>query len=896
MAQKAATKKKGTRAVGNKDISAKRPVNKKKKGNQGIKISTEPLDKEFLVNCGWFMFWAYVIILAIRYVYCFIWVEKVVITTSPVIIFICCGLPFALWVYSTKFDEYNFWKRKIFRFYACVFSTIGTLNQITMKYAYEYLATGALKRTVTKNMTENMILTSARIRMAIPVGIVTALLYIPVRRYISSEIVEDSIKNFKLKHIADLRENKEWKYDLHIVRDLNTGHVLDIKEDDRFVHVLINGQSGTGKTSSTILPAVCEDLNQKCTNMEKRHEELIRMIKEKKAYVDGPYAEVNEYNVKPKKKYVKEYEEIYKKYPDCGMTIMAPNNDVLTTIVKLCDARGIDVNVIDPTREYTEKVAHKKGVQNFYIPFGLEEDERTKLIISQAKAFSEVVQATNERYGKTETYFRDINMAVTTNVAIVCMLAANINGEQTNINEIHRCVTNFSEIEEKVKTIEDYYEISIKASGKVKSHDQARENLERNKNTVGRSKGEDNPYYATIMFVKDELLGAGKEQMFNQARGLRNLLNNLLLDPSYRKILSAEHDNAVDFDEMFAKNQITVVNTAMEIDQELSTALGLIFMLNLQNAGVRRPKDKLLSDHFFWVDEAPHYLHPCFEVFFVLLRQHRVSCGFAIQSLSQMEKSRDTAFLKKTIQGAGTHIVFGRLSSEEMKIYEEIGGVTMKDTTQTRTTSSSYFAENLQQTTQEATVQEEVSNVSASRTRIKDFQEVTLYRVDQGRVLGSVEGKVSFLKKNELKKVSVRRGNFAKYAPTGAIVREKKFTDEAEALIREQQELISCSAEATRINTYDEDSKERKTPVYETEDLIPSRPVITSLEEEVEKEISENTAPVSTLDETDLMNLKEAGMEVPSKEEEPPVSYLFGDLFAEDEIEEEKDFDELGEI
>ena len=284
-----------------KNAAHKGANNKTAKKKKQVQKTNQPIDEEFLVKCGWFIFWTYLTALIIRYIYCFIWVEKVVITTSPIVIVLCCALPFALWVYSTKFDEYNFWKKKVFRFYACFFSAIGTLNQITMKYAYELLASKALKRVVTENMTKNMILTSARIRMAIPVAIVTALLYIPIKRYISSEIVEETIKTFKLRHVVDLRKDKEYKYDLHIVRDLNTGHTLNIKENDRFVHLLINGQSGTGKTSSTILPAVCEDLNKKIMNMEKRHEELIRMIKEKKAYVDGPYAKVDEYNVKPKR-------------------------------------------------------------------------------------------------------------------------------------------------------------------------------------------------------------------------------------------------------------------------------------------------------------------------------------------------------------------------------------------------------------------------------------------------------------------------------------------------------------------------------------------------------------------------------------------------------------------
>ena len=48
-------------------------------------------------------------------------------------------------------------------------------------------------------------------------------------------------------------------YNMNIVKDINTGKNITVYAKDRFLHTLIDGTSGTSKTSSTILPAIRDD-------------------------------------------------------------------------------------------------------------------------------------------------------------------------------------------------------------------------------------------------------------------------------------------------------------------------------------------------------------------------------------------------------------------------------------------------------------------------------------------------------------------------------------------------------------------------------------------------------------------------------------------------------------
>ena len=209
--------------------------------------------------------------------------------------------------------------------------------------------------------------------------------------------------------------------------------------------------------------------------------------------------------------------------------------------------------------------------------------------------------------------------------------------------------------------------------------EEAEEKSEKNREEIKLEleKGMNNPYYDTLMFVEQELLSdKGFEKMFDQARGLRNLLTQkLLMDPRIKRLLNAQtEEERIDFDDVLENGEITVVNTAIGISQGISTAFGLFFQLNLRTAVLRRPEKSKKQPHTLIIDECSQYVHPFFNDVIALYRQYGILTCIAVQSIMQLESKEATKFLKDVFMEAGTHIVYGRVGEAEMEMYSKLSG------------------------------------------------------------------------------------------------------------------------------------------------------------------------------------------------------------------------------
>jgi len=772
------------------------------------------------------VFYLYFTGLCFRYFYSIYALQNTVITNNVIVNVIFAGLPFAVWAFSTITDKYHFYNMKKFRLKLVSISAILTLEQPIILFSRKVFVSKILEIEVTENMTAAMVVNLARMAMIIPMIIATVIISGAVMVFYEKEYMVESIERFKINKYIDLRENKKAKYDLPIFKNIKTGAVEMILEWDRFVHTFINGQSGTGKTSSTMIPAIVHDLNIKISNMEKRHPLLYELLVKKKAYIKRPHrGKITEYDIYPRKKEFKEeFDKILRDYPDCGITVMAPNNAMNDTIIDACAARNINVNVIDPVCNYkNKKNVKKKGINSFLlddklllIDETLSEEEINDRIVKQAQDFSEVLVATNEAAGTSDQYFRDINTSVSTNIAIICMLAARIKGQQSSMKEVQNCINDFSRLAPMVQEIEDYYDINVTVGNSVKKSNSMGatvETVEKNRNVSKKNSGENNPYFNIIQNVKKELLNPENDKMDDQSRGLRNLINKVMMDQKYANIFNATQENSINFDEALRKCEVTVINTAIERGSQQSTMLGLTILLNLSLAVKRRPKDKR-PYHFVYVDEASQYMHAVYEDMYALFRQYNVAITIAMQSISQMEKSKATAYLKNVIMGAGTQIVFGRVSAEEMKIYSELAGTVTEDTVQKTESSTSILEANANQSYSERTTSQRKNRVESSDVRNREFQEVTVFKIKDGAVEPGFIGKCNFLDKAELKKRKVICYDFDKLSQS-----KKVLTKQARKLVQETKKVAKEGTGNTTILVRDRIKNYTVTDAAAMEDL-----------------------------------------------------------------------------
>lgn len=736
--------------------------------------------KEYVLFVGISLLMIHLIALVVRYLYCLWYLDRQIISSNPLYIFIAIFAPIALWLYATTSNFFVYHNRKIALLILSAVNAILTIGQPFYALAWRVLVYNIFKIETNAAMTEIMVLNLARMAMALAMGLLFFVFYRLIFPIFEKEETLRKLKAFKLSHHIDIRQNKEDRYDLKITRLLKNGNIFPIYEIDRFLHILMIGTTGTGKTSSVYLPQVANDIMIKVKNRVKRHKALAKMILSGRAKLSEKFKHGMEF----KEKYIipvdedakKEMENICTRYPDCGMTLIAPNSGHIEKTLKIAKAHGgVKVNVIDPSMTYADKYDNAKdvGINPFYIPQGLNEEDKAVLIKNKGQAFSEVIQAVNERNGKSgDMYFVDINLSVTSNVAIVVMLYKSIIGEQAYIFDIQNAITNFITLKPYVSAIEKFYDIDVevvdmqaetkpkngpltmsKYENVIKSGEEGRKEQKRNnaESEERRRIATHNPYYQMILFVKTELLGPGAKDMVPQSRGIRNIINKFLLNPRYLKMLSAKEEDMLNFDEIFSENQITVINTGIEYGASSSTGFGLFFLLLFDLAVKQRPgTEDTRTPHFLSIDEATQYMNPIYEDMGMLYRQYRVSVLWAVQSLAQFEKTPATAYIGRIMQTLGTQIIFGRASAAEMKLYSELAGVEDVEISQKTVSGGSMLDDETKIGFSERITPDRINTIEGSDIRFRDFQEATVFTTRNGRVLKGEICKYEFVPKYKM--------------------------------------------------------------------------------------------------------------------------------------------------
>ncbi len=727
--------------------------------------------KELLLYIWNTVVFAHLTILIIRYIYGWFNLQKYIISNNPIYLALSIVAPLVIWVYSTSTDYWNFHNRKIFTAVVVASNAILTVLQPIHTLMWKLMIPRIFSIEPNEVLTQAMILMLGRIVMLIPSIIIGIILGINIYAPILSDSGKQKIAQFKLKNYVDTRKNKENIYDMNVVKNLKTGKDVTVNENDRFTHTLVNGVSGTGKTSSTMVVSIYNDLVKKTENRNKRQRALAQMVIDNKAEVRRPLPKdpFDDPIVVPRLKYRQEYLDIIERYPDCGITVMAPNCGLTDDVVSLCEALNITPAVIDPMPDEETHKAKKylTGMNPFYIPQNLEPIEKAAQVYEKATAFADTMQAIYDTSGTQDAYFAGINSAVSTNICVVCMLGVPLTEHRPcNINDIQKCMNNFEELSPYIKAIEKNFfdNVSIDPPTLKQENQRGGEKIEMNhgseeKKVVKTYKDPitneivpltDNAYYQTIYFVKQELLGEGAVKMFDQARGLRNMINNFLANPRVKQLLTM--DKYIDHDAYLRKGKITVVNTALEISSSTSTAFGSFFMLNFKQAVFRRPKKPRIN-HFWYIDEFPVYLNKETEAMFTLFRQYRVGMCVAIQTLDQFNKTAATKYLQGIVMGCSTHIVFGRLSPTDMKVYQDKAGMIEYDMEQvTQAHNASILTPDEKATESVRTTKQRKNLMEGHDMSNLDFQEVTIFTIRNSKPEEPIFGKVSFLSKSAFKK------------------------------------------------------------------------------------------------------------------------------------------------
>lgn len=703
-----------------------------------VKAYLHDKKKTILCGAGFIITGIHCFIMIIRYILALASLNTGYISGNIIYYAVIAVFPFIVWAYSTNEEYWNFHNRKKKTFYFSIFHLGCEITSLVFRVLGTFFLPFFAGMTPAGAVTPSMIRSFARFSLILPIILTMVLIMHIAYKTFSNPMVEERLLAFKLNNFMDMRsaKEKEFSYDMDIVKDLKTGVSHTIKESDRFLHSVANGTTGSGKTSGCFTCAIESDIEQISYNLEYQKKKVQQYLQEGRIRMKAPMEDIDFDidNFEPTSE--KDEKLLYNlKFSAkiAGITAMAPGAAFSDEIYALAKAKGLKINRLDPILD-GETGKLKEGCRGFnplYIKAGLSPMDRIIKMNQSAVLFADVAQAIFDATGRADPYFSGLNKDVTTSITMLVLLTfpylKEKEGLQPTAEDVQSILNDFSKAGPLLKLMVEHYA-----------------KRDTNGNIMNPTKPDLGMYQPVYDFVKNDLLGEGQKQLFDQCRGLRTIINSFLRNPLVKNMLCSQ--DSIDLDEVLEKGQITVVNYALELGTD-STVLGLFFMLSMINAVYRRPGGEIKKlPHFFYIDELPVLLHPRIEGCFSLFRQFRVAMFVAIQSLTQMEKSQSTAFLKDVLLGnCAHHFVFGRAAAQEMELYQTLGGESWQATHMEGIKKSSMLSDNPNTTTDIRDTLERKSNITGTDVRYRQFQEVTVVTVDNGNAVDMFLGKVSFL-------------------------------------------------------------------------------------------------------------------------------------------------------
>lgn len=463
------------------------------------------------------------------------------------------------------------------------------------------------------------------------------------------------------------KEKKEFTCENIICKDIDTGKPIVVSEKKRMESTLVQGATGTGKTAMILLPMSSRDIEKKYFLREYSKKIAFGLLKRGIAYIEGPYT--NEFinlnfnldYIKPKRgkenEFYKELEDIilYKNeatgevvYRNVGITIVENDGKYVSDFTKVAKNFDIDVLTIDPADpEHTLSMN----------PFAIKDPAKVASII--ADVLKSMQQSEG---GKEDVFFAQLTSDAFQNLAILLkeMYPRLHNGDLPTLEDMLDLLYNFDKVEEitedmkKVPELKDKYKLLI-------------------------AYFEKNFYKPSLNINGYEIpgtKGSGRKDTERFLYGAITQLNNLLRHPGIKRALCGRH-NVIDFDKVLSSGQvITACSRKGELGIIASKAFGMFFILQFQDAVLRRPgiEDSRIP-HFLFIDEFPEYINKDMEVMFTLFRKYRCGTTIAIQNLSQLEKYKGLEYYKQVVlANTKTQIVFGDTTPEDSEYWNKAFG------------------------------------------------------------------------------------------------------------------------------------------------------------------------------------------------------------------------------
>ena len=424
-----------------------------------------------------------------------------------------------------------------------------------------------------------------------------------------------SIWDYRGISLADKKEGHgPYTCEVFLCVDDEKNQNIVIPENSRFQSLFVCGGSGTGKTSLIYEPLMAKDIERKYFFREASKELGFTALKTNIAVLNKPYD--NDYlnknfnlnmlsPVSGKESIFNTYlkkmilgtiggETVYR---NLGLTLMAPDSEVIDHMTDVCKNFGINYDIIDPSNH------DSIGLNPFIY------DDPSKIAVTISAVLKAMFLTSNNN--PEEAYKGDVATQAIENVTILLkeIYPRMHEGTLPNMEDLLKLLTNFELIEKMCE---------------IMAHD---EDL-KEKYSVQLT-------YFKKNFYKD---APGKAEIEKYIYTAVSQLDNLLRIPGIKPILCNRHNN-INFDTALANgNMIFICTRRGDLGAAGHKAFGLFYLISMQDAVLRRPgNESTRIPHFLYIDEFADFICKATEPIFTLYRKFKVASTISVQSLAQLE-------------------------------------------------------------------------------------------------------------------------------------------------------------------------------------------------------------------------------------------------------------------
>lgn len=477
---------------------------------------------------------------------------------------------------------------------------------------------------------------------------------------------------------------------------------------------------------------------------------------------------------------------------DLGMTVIAPDGELIKNTINIAKEYGVKVHKIDP---FMEEI--NKGDVAKFNPLKGDSPEKIGDIVASILASMEVGQST-----RVNPYFINASVRAVRNLVILLKVTyPKIYDKDPTLEDVLSCLNDFNRVKNYVDYLEKDFELSRRWGSVI---------------DYFKASFFDPPSDHSNQKARGAAIGSQKKKTQEAVSGIINQLDNLLAREEIRYIL-CDPKESIDLKQVLSKGECVAVSTRQgDLGARLGRAFALFFILSLQNEVLSRYAEGENPEipHYLIIDEFAMYCNENTETFFTFARKYKCSVTIAIQNMGQLKRISDE-FGETIFTNTTNKLLLPKSNLEDRRYWSAYFGKSERMELTTGVTRGALSGDNPRYSEQIRGSIKKIENVAEDEINDLNFQNLFYSYTDfKGRqVIG--KGKTDFVKVRK-EPFMDKIFDFEKYCISEdeykTIIKEKEILKEH---YKKKKEKDNISMVLTSSNTHSNIENKPSNKVYE---------------------------------------------------------------------------------